>query len=94
MMVVGSARSLPWNPRTRAAAIAAPRNGSSPAPSTTRPQRASRAISTIGAKVQWTPWADASTAATRAAPSTATVSKLAASARETGKMVRQPWITS
>ena len=34
MIVSGAARSSPWNPRTWAAAIALPRNGSSPAPST------------------------------------------------------------
>jgi hypothetical protein len=63
---VGRGQSLPWNPRTCAAAIALPRNGSSPAPSTIRPQRGSRATSTIGAKVQCRPAALASAAAMRA----------------------------
>ena len=70
------------------AAITAPRNGSSPAPSTIRPQRGSRAMSTIGANVQCTPAADASAAATLAALSAATGSKLAASPSGTGKIVR------
>ena len=51
-------------------------------------------MSTMGAKVHWTPFAAASVAAIRAARSTALGSKLAASARGTGKMVRNPWITS
>ena len=53
-----------------------------------RPQRASRATSTIGAKVQCRPDAAASVAATRADFSASAGSKLAASASGTGKMVR------
>ena len=45
-------------------------------------------MSTIGEKVQWTPAAAVSIAATRAAPSVTRGSKLAAIASGTGKMVR------
>ncbi len=90
----GAAGSSPWKPRTRAAAITAPRYGSSPAPSTMRPQRGSRAMSTIGAKVQCTPAAADSIAATRAARSASSGLKLAASASGTGNVVRKPWMTS
>ena len=68
--------------------MAAPRNGSSPAPSTIRPHRASRATSTMGAKVQWMPAARASRAATAAARSWTEGSHEAARASGTGKMVR------
>ena len=47
-------------------------------------------MSTIGAKVQCTPIAVASTAAMRAALAAAAESKLAAIARFTGKIVRIP----
>ena len=59
-----------------------------------RPQRASRATSTMGAKVQCRPAAVASSAATCAAASTAAGSQLEASASGTGKVVRKPWMTS
>ena len=78
----------PWKPRTCAAAIADPRQGSSPAPSTIRPQRASRAMSTIGAKVQWMPAARASLAATSAARSGTDGSQDAAMPSGIGKIVR------
>ena len=97
MSVVSDASPLidrPWKPTTRASAMRLPKYGSSPAPSTIRPHRASRAMSTIGANVQWRPTAAASRAATRAAFSTAPRSHDAASARGTGKMVLNPWITS
>jgi hypothetical protein len=84
----GAPRYGPWKPRTWAAAIAAPRYGSSPAPSTMRPQRASRAMSTIGPNVQWMPAARASFAATAAARSWTDGSHEAAMARGTGKIVR------
>ena len=83
-----AARSLPWKPRTRAAAACAPRYGSSPAPSMILPHRGSRQMSTIGAKVQWTPEAAASVAAMRAERSIAATSQLAVSPRGTGKVVR------
>jgi hypothetical protein len=51
-------------------------------------------MSTIGANVQWSPCAVASTAAMRAERAAAAVSQLAASASGTGKIVRKPWITS
>jgi hypothetical protein len=89
-----SRAGAPWKPATCAAAITEPNTGSSPAPSTTRPQRGSRATSTIGANVQCTPCAAASAAATRAAPATAAESNVAAWASGTGKTVRQPWMTS
>jgi hypothetical protein len=53
-----------------------------------RPQRASRAMSTIGAKVQWMPAARASFAATAAARSWTEGSQDAAMASGTGKIVR------
>ena len=53
-----------------------------------RPQRASRAMSTMGAKVQWMPAARASRAATAAARSWTEGSHEAAIARGTGKIVR------
>ena len=87
-MVSTAARSFPWNPRTRAAAAWAPRYGSSPEPSMIRPQRASQATSTIGAKVQWTPAAAASVAAMRADASIAARSQLAASPSGVGNIVR------
>ncbi len=83
-----AARSFPWNPRTRAAAACAPRYGSSPAPSMIRPHRASRAMSTIGANVQWMPAAAASVAPMRADRSIAARSQLAASPSGIGKIVR------
>src|SRR3989442_4124541 len=54
-----------WKPRTRAAAMSEPRYGSSPEPSAIRPQRGSRAMSTIGAYVQLIPKAAASWPAAR-----------------------------
>ena len=90
----GVPSSGPWKPRTCAAATAAPRYGSSPAPSMIRPQRGSRAMSTIGANVQWMPTARASRAATAWPPSMVSGSQEAAIAIGTGKMVRSPWITS
>ena len=61
-------RSGVWKPRTCAWAIALPRKGSSPAPSAMRPQRGSRAMSTMGAKNQLMPAVDASTAADAGGP--------------------------
>ena len=84
----------PWKPRTRASAMMRLSSTSSPAPSMPRPQRWSRATSTIGAKFQSIPAAVASTAATRAVRSASSGSKLPASARGIGKTVRKPWITS
>ena len=71
-----------------------PSSTSSPELSTIRPQRLSRAMSTIGAKVQSIPAAVASSAAARAVRRARSGSKLAASPKGTGKMVRKPWITS
>ncbi len=68
--------------------MAAPRYGSSPAPSTILPHRASRATSTMGAKVQWMPAARASRAATPAARSWTDGSHEAAIASGAGKIVR------
>src|ERR1043165_2629875 len=65
--------------------MAPPRYGSSPEPSTMRPHRGSRATSTIGAKVQCMPLADASVAATRAERSAAAGFQLAAPGSGTGK---------
>ena len=59
-----------------------------PTPPTIRPQRGSRAMSTIGAKAQRTPAADASAAAIRADRSTAAGSQLLASPSGIGKIVR------
>mmetsp|Transcript_35901 Transcript_35901/g.101056 ORF Transcript_35901/g.101056 Transcript_35901/m.101056 type:complete len:272 (+) Transcript_35901:1621-2436(+) len=87
-------RSSPWKPRTRAFASSVPRWTSSPEPSATRPQRWSRATSTIGAKVQWMPRAVASSAVARAVRRASSGSKLAASPRGMGKTVRSPWMTS
>ena len=84
----------PWKPSTRATARVQPSSTSSPAPSTPRPQRASREISTMGAKFQARPTAVASSAAARAVRFARFASKAAASASGTGKMVRNPWITS
>ena len=53
-----------------------------------RPQRASQATSTIGAKVQWTPAAAASVAPMRADCSIAAMSQLAASPSGIGNIVR------
>ena len=64
MIRPGEPGPSPWKPRTWAAATADPRYGSSPALSTIRPQRGSRAMSTIGANAQWIPAARASRAAT------------------------------
>ncbi len=87
-------KSSPWKPRTWATATAAPRYGSSPAPSTIRPQRGSRAMSTIGANAQWMPTARASRAATACPASMVAGSQEAAMAIGTGRIVRRPWITS
>ena len=54
ILFVGAKRRR-WKPSTRALAKAAPRNGSSPAPSVILPQRGSRAMSNIGANVQRSP---------------------------------------
>jgi len=83
-----------WNPRTRAAAMSDPRYGSSPEPSAMRPQRGSRAMSTIGAYVQLIPNAAASCPAARAVASAASGSNELASPSGIGKIVRYPWITS
>ena len=91
---LGRPSRSPWNPRTWAAATAAPSTGSSPAPSMMRPQRGSRAMSTIGANVQWIPTARASRAATAWPRSMISGSQEAAMAIGTGKIVRRPWITS
>ena len=85
---IGRPRDGPWNPRTWAAAMAAPRQGSSPAPSTMRPQRVSRAMSSIGPKVQCRPAARASLAATACARSVTAGSHDEARASGTGKIVR------
>src|SRR5260370_38711035 len=77
-----------------AAASVLPRRGSSPKLSATRPQRGSRAISIIGAKVHRMPSAAASRAACRDACSTSPGSHVAACANGMGKMVLYPWITS
>ncbi len=53
-----------------------------------RPHRASRAMSTIGANVQWRPAAAASVAAMRADCSIAATSQLAVSPSGVGNMVR------
>jgi hypothetical protein len=55
-----------------------------------RPQRASRAMSTMGENVQRTPVAELSSAATRAARSTKAGSQVAAIPSGTGNMVRKP----
>ena len=59
-----------------------------------RPQRGSRAMSTIGAKAQGMPTARASRAATACPRSIVSGSQDAASPIGTGKIVRNPWITS
>ena len=59
-----------------------------------RPHRGSRAMSTIGAKVQWIPTARASRAATAWPRSMVSGSQEAAIAIGTGRMVRSPWMTS
>ena len=59
-----------------------------------RPQRGSRAMSTIGEKVHRTPPAAASFAATVAARVDSAGSKVAAWPSGMGKMVRKPWMTS
>src|ERR1044072_214030 len=66
--------------------MAMPRYGASPAPSAMRPQRASRATSTIGAKVQWIPAARASVPATYAARAAVAGSKLAEGDWEEGSV--------
>ena len=77
-----------------ARAMAAPRNGSSPFPSDTRPQRGSRLTSTIGLNVHEIPSALASTAAIRADSSMAFISQVHDRPRGIGKMFSYPWITS
>ena len=72
----------------------APRNGSSPLPSDTRPQRGSREISTIGLKVHEIPSALASTAAMRADSSMAVMSQVQDKPSGIGNIVSYPWITS
>ena len=71
-----------------------PRNGSSPAPSATRPQRGSMAISTIGLYTQLMPCAVASLAAIRAPFSMASRSHEQDCANGMGNTVWLPWITS
>ena len=61
--VVGRAEVVALEARTWASAMREPRKGSSPAPSMMRPQRGSRAMSTMGAKAHWMPVARASRAA-------------------------------
>src|ERR1700746_3322576 len=61
-MLDRSRRSAPWKPRVLAAANSDATQGSSPGLSTIRPQRGSRATSTIGANVRLTPSAAASAA--------------------------------
>jgi len=58
-----------------------------------RPQRGSRATSSIGAKVIATPSAAASLAASRAVSAHRSGSKAEASPRGMGKSVRYPWMT-
>src|SRR5271166_2461018 len=72
----------------------APRYGSSPAPSTIRPQRASRAMSTVGANVQLMPAARASRAAIVCPRSTSDGSHVADIASGGGNIVWYPWMTS
>jgi hypothetical protein len=71
-----------------AAAKALARYGSSPYPSTTRPQRGSLVTSTMGANVQRMPTDDASRAATVASVWATPGSKLLAWASGTGNVVR------
>ena len=71
-----------------AAASTLARCGSSPNPSAIRPQRGSRAMSIIGAKVHWKPAPAASSAATAAAAATRSGSHAAAWPSGIGKMVR------
>src|SRR5688572_11156598 len=59
-----------------------------------RPQRASRAMSTIGKNVQRIPVAEASRAAILADCSTSAGSQVDAIASGTGHIVRNPWMTS
>ena len=59
-----------------------------------RPQRGSRATSSIGAKVRATPSCVASSAAARAVFSHRSGENRQASAKGTGKIVRWPWMTS
>ena len=77
-----------------ASPTADPKKGSSPAPSLTLPQRGSRAMSTIGEKVQLSPSAVASTAATLAVCSTKSMFHVQLNPSGMGKMVRWPCITS
>ncbi|MNE87761.1 hypothetical protein D3C80_1849980 [compost metagenome] len=94
MMRCGSLGAAPWKPRTMRAAIRETSCGSSPKPSEVRPQRGSREMSTVGAKVMSRPSALASSAAMRALFSMASRSQLEARPRPMGKVVRWPWITS
>ena len=77
-----------------ALAICPPRKGSSPLPSAMRPQRGSRAMSTIGLNVQQMPLALASMAAIRADCSIADMFQVAAKPKGMGKVVSYPWMTS
>ena len=72
----------------------APRNGSSPFPSDTRPQRGSREMSTIGLNVHEIPSALASTAAIRADSSMAAISQVHDRPSGMGNIVSYPWMTS
>ena len=93
-MVPASASEAPWSPRTFAAPNTPETKASSPKPSQTRPQRASRDRSTMGANVQLTPPDAASAADVRPSDSDTEGSKLHACASGMGKIVRWPWMTS
>ena len=72
----------------------ASRNGSSPAPSEMRPQRGSRAMSSMGAKASITPARVASLAEISVARRTRSGSKEQDQPSGIGKMVWKPWMTS
>ncbi len=93
-MLPGAARFSPWKPSTIATPSRLARYGSSPRLSAMRPQRGSRAMSIIGAKVQLTPAAAASSAAMRAPSRTRSGLNVAAWPSGIGSTVRKPWITS
>ena len=85
---------VPWNARVMVAEMRDTRYVSSPKPSELRPQRASRVMSTIGAKVMSTPSAAASIADTRPVRVMAFMSQVDARPRLIGNTVRWPWTTS
>ena len=70
------------------------RYGSSPAPSEMRPQRGSRAMSSIGEKASITPARVASLAEISTARPTSSGSKEQAQPSGMGNTVWKPWITS